>query len=360
MVKVSIADTSPVLAGSTAVEALQTTVELAELADHAGFSRYWVSELHGLPTHAGTSPEVTIAAIASRTRNLRVGSGAVLLNHRSPYRVAETFLHLHAMFPDRIDLGLGRATSGPLIDLALQQSRSVLLAEQKYEGKVVEILQWFDGFHEEHRFAQVQFFRGVRGRPEPWILGSSPESAVLAAGLGVAYCFAAFLNPAAARTSLGIYRRKFRPSLFSTGLAQPHSMLAVNAVCGKTEDEALRVQAAGEVVRRLAESGRLPNGVPSAADALAQLGSSLEPTRHVPGSWPRSVAAAPRRLREVLEAMVAEVRADELMIQDLIAAPSDRLTSYRLIAEAFDLRSNAPLRAPAVSAAASEGDTHAA
>jgi len=359
-VKVSIVDMSPVLAGSTAVEALRTTVELAELADHAGFSRYWVGELHGLPTHAGTSPEVTIAAIASRTKNLRVGSGAVLLNHRSPYRVAETFLQLHAMFPGRIDLGLGRATSGPLIDLALQQSRAVLLAEQKYESKVVETLQWFDGFHEEHRFAQVQFFRGVRGRPEPWILGSSPESAALAASLGVAYCFAAFLNPAAARISLRTYRRKFRPSPFSTGLARPHSMLAVNAVCGNTEDEALRVQAAGEVVRRLAERVRLPDAVPSAADALAQLGDPPGSNRDAPGSWLRGVAAAPERLRQMLEAMVAEVGADELMIQDLIATPGDRLTSYRLIAEAFDLRGGAPR--PAVTAAGSvlDGDAHAA
>src|SRR5437588_10002380 len=105
--KVSIVDTSPVLAGSTAVEAFRTT---AELADHAGFSRYWLSELHGVPTNANTSPEVAVAAVASRTSNLRVGSGGVLLNHRSPYRVAEPFLPLHAMFPGGIDSGVGRAT----------------------------------------------------------------------------------------------------------------------------------------------------------------------------------------------------------------------------------------------------------
>ena len=360
VMKVSIVDTSPVLAGSSAVEALRTTLELAELADHAGFSRYWLSELHGVPTHAGTSPEVAIAAVASRTRKLRVGSGAVLLNHRSPYRVAETFVQLHAMFPGRIDLGLGRATSGPLVDLALQQSRAVVLVEQKYEGKVVEVLQWFDGFHEEHRFAQVPFFPGVRGRPEPWILGSTPDSAVLAAGLGVAYCFAAFLNPAAARTSLELYRKKFRPSLFHTGRARPYSMVAVNAICAETEKEALRVQAAGEVVRRLAARGRLPNGIPSATDALARLGGPPEPTRYAPGSWPRSVAAAPGRLRGVLEAMVAEVGADELMIQDLIASPSDRLASYRLIADAFDLRGGTAPQPPAGAGSVSGGGLHAA
>jgi luciferase family oxidoreductase group 1 len=133
--KISIVDTSPVLAGSTAVEAFRTTIELAQLADQAGYSRFWLSELHGVRTNAGTTPEFAVAAVASRTSNLRVGSGGVLLNHRSPYRVAETFLQLHAMFPGRIDLGIGRATSGQVIDCALQQTRSAVLPEENYEGR---------------------------------------------------------------------------------------------------------------------------------------------------------------------------------------------------------------------------------
>jgi luciferase family oxidoreductase group 1 len=170
---ISIVDTSSVLAGSTAVEAFRTPVELAQLADQAGSSRYWLSELHSVLTNAGATPEVAVAAVASRTSNLRVGSGGVLLNHRSPYRVAETFLQLHAMFLGRIDLGIGRATSGRLIDFALQQTRSAVLPEENYEGQVIELLHWFDGFDDDHPFAKVPFFEGVAGRPEPWILGSS-------------------------------------------------------------------------------------------------------------------------------------------------------------------------------------------
>src|SRR5205085_7911155 len=134
------------------------TSELAQLADQVGFSRYWLSELHGVPTNAGATPEIAIAAVASKTRNLRVGSGGVLLNHRSPYRVAESFLQLHAMFPGRIDLGIGRATSGTLIDFALQHFRSAVLSEESYEGKLVELLQWFDGFADDDLFAEVPFF----------------------------------------------------------------------------------------------------------------------------------------------------------------------------------------------------------
>ena len=357
--KISIVDTSPVLAGSTAMEAFRTTVELAQLADQVGFSRYWLSELHGVPTNAGATPEIGIAAVASQTRNLRVGSGGVLLNHRSPYRAAETFLQLHAMFPGRIDLGIGRATSGPLIDFALRQTRSAVVAEENYEDQVVELLHWFDGFDDDHPFAQIPFFEGVAGRPEPWILGSSPSSAVVAARLGLPYCFAAFLNPAAAQNSLATYRGEFRPSAFGVGLSKPYSMVGVNVVCGETEKEARRVQAAGEVVRRLAGDGRLPNGVPSASDAIDQLGGLPEPTRYIPGSWPRSVAASPARLRELLEAMVAEVKADELIIQDLIGAPDERLASYSLIAETFDLRGGAPPPTAAAGCAV-PGDTYAA
>ena len=357
--KISIVDTSPVLAGSTAVEAFHTTVELAQLADHAGFSRYWLSELHGVRTNAGATPEVAVAAVASRTSNLRVGSGGVLLNHRSPYRVAETFLQLHAMFPGRIDVGMGRATSGQLIDFALQQTRSAALPEESYEDQAVELLFWFEGFDDDHPFAKVPFFDGVAGRPEAWILGSSPSSAMVAARLGLAYCFAAFLNPAAAQISLATYRREFRPSPFRAGLATPYSMLGVNVVCAETEKDALRVQAPGELVRRLAGAGHLPNGVPSATDAIDQLGGLPDPTRYVPGSWSRSVAAAPARLREMLEAMVAEVEADELIIQDLMATPSDWFASYRLIAEVFDLPGGAPREANTAAGSATIGDAHA-
>lgn len=339
--KVSIVDTSPVLAGSTAVEAYQLTLDLAELADQIGYSRYWIAELHGLTTNASTSPEAGIAAVASRTSNLRVGSGAVLLNHRSPYRVAETFVQLNAMFPGRIDLGLGRATAGPLIDFALQRSRTAAAPDEPYEDKVAEILHWFDGFDDGHPFARVPFFDGVTGRPQTWVLGSSPASAVVAARLGLPYCFAAFLNPAAAHTALASYRKEFRPSPFSTGWQSPYAMLGVNVVCGETEEDALRAQAGGEVVRRLASAGRLPKGVPTTADALDQLGGLPEPCRYTPGRWPMSIAAAPDRLRETLQSMAAEVEADEIIIQDLIAQRRDRLTSYRLLAESFDLRGNA-------------------
>jgi luciferase family oxidoreductase group 1 len=353
--KLSIVDTSPVLDGSTAVEAYQTTRELADLADQVGYSRYWMAELHGVATNANASPEIAIAAVASRTSSLRVGSGAVLFNHRSPYRVAETFVQLNAMFPGRIDLGLGRATAGPLIEFALQRSRATSEANEPYEDKVVELLQWFDGFDNDHPFQQVPFFDGVTARPETWILGSSPASSVVAARLGLPYTFAAFLNPAAARTAMATYRKEFRPSRFRTGLQRPYAMLGVNVVVGETEADALRAQAGGEVVRRMAARGTIPKGVPTTADAIEQLGGLPQPFSYTPGRWPSSLAAAPDRMRDTIESMAAEVEADEIIIQDLIAQPNDRLTSYRLLAESFDLRAHAKQQSVSTTP---EGTTH--
>ncbi|WP_256259233.1 MsnO8 family LLM class oxidoreductase [Streptomyces mirabilis] len=338
--KMSIVDTSPVLAGSTAAEAYKLTFDLAAQADQLGYSRHWTAELHGVPTNAITSPEIAIAAIASRTSNLRVGSGAELFNQRSPYRVAETFVQLNAMFPGRIDLGLGRATAGPLRDLALQSSRQAVAAPEPYDDKVVELRHWFDSFEEGPPFAQVPFFDGVAGRPETWILGSSPASAVLAARLGLPYTFAAFLNPAAAHIAMATCRKEFQPSPFSTELQSPYSILGVNVVCGETEEDALRAQSGGEAVRRLASTGRLSNGVPTTADALDQLSGLPQPYHRTPGRWPSSLAAAPDRLRDILQSMAAEMEADEMIIQDNIAQPEDRRTSYRLLAESFDLRGN--------------------
>jgi luciferase family oxidoreductase group 1 len=338
--KISIVDTTPILAGTTAVEAFQLTLNLAGLADQLGYSRYWMAELHSAPSNASASPEIGIAAVAARTSNLRVGSGAVLVNHRSPYRLAETFVQLNAMFPDRIDLGLGRATRGPVIDFALQRSRRAAEADEPYEDKLVELLHWFDGFDDDHPFAQVPIFPGLAGRPQAWILGSTPGSAVVAGRLGLPYCFAAFLNPAAAHTALVTYRKEFRPSQFASGLQSPYTMLGVNVVCGETEEDALRAQAGGEVVWRLARTGRRPGAVPATVDAISQLGGLPKPYYYTPGRWPMCIAAAPDRLRDTLQAIADEVEADEVTVQDFIAEPGYRLTSYRLLAEAFGLRGN--------------------
>ena len=337
--ELSIVDTSQVAPGGTAVEALEATAQLAQLADRIGYRRYWLAEHHGAGRMtASSAPEVLITRVASVTSRIRVGSGAVLLNHHSAFRVAETFRLLHALFPGRIDLGIGRANGLPAVDLALQRDRSRLTRLDDYGEQVVEILAWYDrSFPDQHPFAATELFPGVAGNPEPWILGSSLSSAHLAGQVGLRYCFAGFISPTAVKAALDTYRHSFRPSPFRTGVQEPHTMVGVNVTCADTETAARRLRASVELVYHRLFRGVLSDGMPPADAAVVELGGLPEPTQYRPGDWPRSISAAPDRLREMLEAMAAEVGADELVLQDLIAEPADRQRSYELIAQAFEL-----------------------
>jgi len=336
--RLSILDASPVTSGATAVDAFAATSALARSADRWGFDRYWVTELHGSRLNAGSTPEVTIAHVASVTERIRVGSGAALLNHRSPYAVAETFAQLDAMFPGRIDLGMGRATAGSLVDLALQRDRSQAPAPVDHEQQVAEVLTWLaHDFPAEHPFAQIPLAEGVEGGPEPWILGSSPSSGALAGRLGLSYAFAGFLAPHAAPAAIAAYRRAFDAAGSPGAREAPHVLLAINAACADSDEEAAAVGASAELVYRAAAGGRRLESVPTATDAARALGGIPPPTRHEPGRWPSTLSGGPERLRDVIERMAGEVGADEIAVQDMIADPAARQRSYELLAGAFAL-----------------------
>jgi luciferase family oxidoreductase group 1 len=225
-----------------------------------------------------------------------------------------------------------------VVDLALQRDRSSRSARDDYGEQVVEVLTWLDGtFPAEHPFARTELFPGVGGNPEPWLLGSSPGSAVIAGRLGMRYCFAGFINPRGVRSALDLYRREFRPSTFVTGVSQPTTMIGLNVSCAETEEAAARRRASVELFYVHLSRGRIPPGMTAPDAAIGELGGLPEPTRYIPGEWPRQISAAPTRLREMLESMADEVGADEIVLQDLIADPTDRRDSYRLIAETFDL-----------------------
>lgn len=209
-------DLSPVPPGGSPVEAFADSVDLAQRAEEWGYSRFWVAEHHGIGGgNAGSNPEVLIARIAAMTERIRVGSGTVLLNHYSPFKVAEMFRVLHAMSPDRVDLGLGRANGLPVVDYALQRDRSQIQHFDDHEQQVTEVLAWLDAaFPDDHPFSQVRIVDGLPGNPQPWLLGSTPISGVIAGKLGMRYCFAGFINPKGAKSAAETYREHFRPSPF--------------------------------------------------------------------------------------------------------------------------------------------------
>ena len=345
----SVLDISPVPPGGTATEAFRHSAELIAVAERAGYDRFWVAEHHGIGyRNAGSSPEVLIAHLATLTSRVRVGSGAVLLDKYRPYKVADTFRVLHALFPGRIDLGVGRGSSPPPVEAALRATSdddgdplfaalAAATALMSYREQLAELLAWLrHDFEPEHPYAAYPLSPGTTGGPQPWLLGSSPESAVLAGQLGMRYCFAAFLNPRDAPTVLSIYRSAFRAA-DPADAQEPYAMLAVSAACAPTDSEADLLRAGAELhARRIAaRDPAVDLPLPGPAHALAELGGPPAPADVEPGRWPRHLSGSPRRLAGQLDLISAESGADELMICDLIGDHAARLRSYELLAESL-------------------------
>ncbi len=338
--KLSIVDLGTVAPGTSETDALADSLATARHAEAAGFHRIWFAEHHLSRSGASHHPELLIAAAAMQTSKIRLGSGAVLMNHYSPFKVAEMFKQLEAMAPGRIDLGMGRATAGPVIDLALQRDRQNP-AQADHQQQVMETLAWlYDAFPDDHPFAGHRLMDTVPEVPQTWLLGSSPNGSNLAAGLGIGYTFAGFINPAGAAPAVRHYRTSFRPQGF--GLDSPRAILAVNVTVADTAAEGRHlVNSAKGFYARLGRAGRAAGSVtvPSPDDAAQEMTDAQkgEPTAIADGQWPRFVAGGPDDVRATLEQMIEESGADELMVQDLIADPAARRHSHRLLGHMFGL-----------------------
>jgi luciferase family oxidoreductase group 1 len=330
----SVLDQSPISEGSTAAQALHATLDLAQLVDELGYHRYWVAEHHATPALACAAPEILIAAVAARTPRIRVGSGGVMLPHYSPLKVAETFSSLSGLYPERIDLGLGRAPgTDPMTMLALQRDRRHASPDDFIE-QLVELLGLLeDRLPPSHPFARhAQTLPGRPERPEPWLLGSSPQSAIWAAELGLPYSFADFINPSGAAIAAD-YRSRF---VDSERLGAPRVSVGVIAICADTDEEAERLASSSRMMLSMLRQGRLIE-IPPVDRALRYL-----ETRERSPSGRRAVIGSPETVRAGLEEVAAEYGAEELLLLTITYDHGARRRSYELIAEAFGLGAAQP------------------
>jgi luciferase family oxidoreductase group 1 len=336
----SVVDLSPVPDGATATDAYANTVEAAQKAERLGYSRFWVAEHHGMAdTLAGTTPEVLLGHLAAETDSIRLGSGAVLLNHYSPFKVAEQFGALDALAPGRIDAGLGRANGSPAADRALGTDRRVQNPDADHAEKTEAVVNHlYDDYPDGHPYSDLTIPRSGRDIPDPWVLGSSPSSAAIAGELGLPYCFAAFIRPELATQSFKQYRDTFQSSSLAGGVDEPQGILAVNAVCAETDQEAARLRAVAE-----ASYKRMQRGVvgtrPSVEEAIDELGAVPNPTPATldDDEWPRAISGSPETLAGLLEQLTARVGVDEVMIQHIVPDHKDRLRSHELLADGVGL-----------------------
>lgn len=334
--KLSLIDLSSIPYGGTRRQAYLNTIETAQHIEDLGFHRIWLAEHHNSSQLAGRAPEVMIPTVAAKTSKIRVGSGSVLLNHYSPFKVAEVFGSLEELFPGRIDLGIGRATTGPVADLALQRNRSFRQMTDDSMEQLVEILSWYDDdFGKDHPFNQVHVYRDAPA-PAAYLLGSSSWSAQAAARVGLPYVFASFINPAQTFQNIQIYKQNFQPSPYQQGIKEPKVILALNIYCQDTEKEALKFSAPVRLMMKRMRQGDLLSPIVSEEEAHAILDEGrAAPRLEDVKDMPHQLTGTPEILKEELLEIAQFYELDEIMIQMISANHQSRLHSLDLLAKMF-------------------------
>jgi luciferase family oxidoreductase group 1 len=329
--KLSVLDQSPVPEGSTPAQALQNSIELARLVDELGYSRFWMSEHHAMDTLACTAPEVMLARIGAETRRIRIGSGGIMLPHYTSLKVAECFRMLHALYPGRVDLGIGRAPGGgPVEALALKRERKTRMLDD-FPEQVSELLAFLGhDFPAGHPFAGIRVSPDMPGGPDVWMLGSSMWSAAAAVEFGLPYSFAHFFSPVHTRAAIETYKRGFSPSKYRS---ESEATVAVGVICAETQEEAEFLASSVRLLqRRIRQGDRRPIASPEDATRDLRLMGDMPMEE---GEWPRYFAGTPVRVREQLEQMAGELEIGELIVNTIVWDQAKRLRSYELLAKEF-------------------------
>jgi luciferase family oxidoreductase group 1 len=336
--KIGVVDQSPVRTGGSGTDAVRETLELARRCEALGYSRYWLAEHHSTNSFAGAAPEVLLPMVAAATRQMRVGTGGVLLTHYSPFKVAEQFRMMETLFPGRVDLGVGRAPGGDMRTVqALQYGRGALPIEA-FPQQVEDLLGWLGNTFDRsaHPWGRVRTMPRGDSVPEVWLLGSGGDSGYIAAEHGTSFAFAQFISGLDAAPYIRAYRERFRPS---AGLAAPRASVAVSVICAETEDEARRLASGIELWRRRIMRG-WDRGIPSPDEALAE----LEPGWQAPGpgaDGARLVAGTPELVRAELLRIAQHCEVDEVLAVTVTHDFAARIRSYELLAKAMELEPRA-------------------
>jgi len=321
----SLLDLSPIPEGGTAADALRNTLDLARHAEANGYHRFWLAEHHNMPGIASAATSVVIGHVASGTNTIRVGAGGIMLPNHAPLVIAEQFGTLATLFPDRIDLGLGRApgTDGTTAH-ALRRN---MASNDNFPQDVMELLSYFDDTPGQ---SSIRAIPGEGTHVPVWVLGSSLYGAQLAAHLGLPYAFASHFAPAMLETAIMTYRTTFRPSQW---LAQPYFMMAAGVCAADTDEEAefLRSSQILAFARlRTGQPGKLPRPV---ADLSAEIPASV--MAQVEQALSCSATGSPDTVRKKLGTLNEKYQPDEMIVTGMIHDHGARLRSFEISAEAL-------------------------
>jgi luciferase family oxidoreductase group 1 len=333
MTTLSVLDLSFVISGRPPSASLHATLDLAAHCDRLGFERYWLAEHHNLPSVASPAPEIMIGQVAAVTSRMRVGSGGIMLPNHAPLMVAERFRMLEALFPGRIDLGLGRAPGTDGITAVALRRHMESRGGDDFLERLQELLLWDKGgFPPGHPFERVVAMPSDQPLPPIFLLGSSGYSARLAAQLGMGFAFAHHFATHDVHDAMLSYREGFAPS---ASRERPHAILGVSVICAETEAEAERLASSQDLSWLRRERGEY-GPIPSPEEAAAVTYSDADRTR-IRKNRARMFVGTPDALRERLTAFAASTAADEIMITSAIHDQAARRRSYSLLADAFRL-----------------------
>ena len=333
-IKLSVVDQSPVHGSHAPSEALSLTIELAKVCDELGYHRYWVAEHHDSTHFASPCPEIMVAAIASVTRHIRVGSGGVMLSHYSPLKVAEAFKMMETLFPGRIDLGIGRAPGGTGLT-----SHALAFPHQPHHGDLyAHQAQELEGFvngtlADDNPFRKIKVLPDSTPKPELWMLGSSGGSAGLAGQLGYNIALARFIDP-----------DNCRPSIFDGYMAEweraghesvPNKALAIACICAETEEEA-KLRAGTAVFRKLAAAQGIREPFLEPEDVRNRYNSFSPALKaHYDKILADYTVGTPEQCAEEITRLASEFRCDEIATVTVTHSQDDRVDSYRQLIKGF-------------------------
>jgi len=332
----SVLDLSPVSSGMTAAQALGNTLDLARRAEALGYARYWLAEHHNMPGIASSSPEILIGQVARETSRMRVGSGGIMLPNHAPLQVAESFLTLEALFPQRIDLGIGRAAgTDPRTALALRRSASGVGADDLPEQLDDLFAFGGGGFGERHPFRSVSAVPAGVPLPPVWLLGSSDYSARLAGGRGLGFVFAHHINPDGAGEAMRLYRENFVPL---GHLAAPQAIITASVICAETAEQAEELALSLDLAWLRLRRGN-PAPFPSSDEARAYPYTFADRVQ-VQETRRRLILGDPQSVRAQICRLAGEADAQEVMVTTITHGHAERLRSYELLAGVFGQRLN--------------------
>ncbi|MCP9949639.1 LLM class flavin-dependent oxidoreductase [Actinomadura madurae] len=320
-VRFSVLDLAPVVSGSTSGQALRNTLDLARHAERLGYHRYWLAEHHAMPGIASSATAVLIGQVAAATSRMRVGSGGVMLPNHAPMVVAEQFGTLEALYPGRIDLGLGRAPgTDQATALALRRSPEALSVDD-FPEQVIELRGYFG--------ADSKVTPAAGNEPPVWLLGSSGYSARLAGLLGLPFAFAHHFSAENTVPALALYRESFRPG----ALDEPYSMIGVSVTAAGTDEQARELAAPQALAFLRLRQGR-PGPLPTPEETAAHPYTPLE-QQMIDARLADQVVGGPDSVRKQLDALIGRTAVDEVMVITQVYDHADRLRSYDILADLY-------------------------